>query len=179
MAAPSSKFLENLSGNWTLNKSLSDDPTPALELQGVNYLIKKAATSASVHLKVTQPDKDHISMKQNATSFKIPGTSEDYTLDWTWRDDHDPVFGDLKGRSRWVSEADLDGKDVELVKKGKWDGDVLVQAEGNKSDGSWGGTHFGGFEEVGGERRHVRWIRIWTRDGEEVVMRMVYDFDGE
>lgn len=83
-----------------------------------------------------------------------------------------------------MSEARvLDGEDGELARRGKWledEGDGwIVQAEGDRRDGSWGGSHFWGFEEVEGERRHVRWIRIWKRGGEKVVLRMVYDWEGE
>lgn len=179
MAAPDSKTLQNMSGNWTLNEGLSDNYTDALELQGVNFLIRKAASSASVHLKVSQPDETHISMKQTATSINIPGTSEEYILDWQWRETKDPVFGDLKGRSRWISVEDAQpeggsGDWIEGDSKG-----MLIQAQGDKPDGSWGGTHFWGFENVDGVRRHTRRIKIWRDDGKEIHMRMVYDFDSE
>lgn len=179
MAAPESKTLQNLNGNWTLNEEFSGDYSEALKFQGVNVMIRTAAASASVHLKVSQPDDKHISMKQTATAVKIPGTAEEYTLDWEWRESKDPVFGDLVGRSRWISVTDAQKEGG----SGDWiDGDsdsMLIQAEAKKPDDAWGGIHFWGFENVGGARRHTRRIKIWRNDGEEIHMRMVYDFDGE
>jgi hypothetical protein len=92
MAAPPNKTLQPLSGNWHLNKSCSGDFNLVLALQDVNIIICKATTAASVHLKFTQTDGQHIRMAQFVTGGKIPGTTEDYTLDWTWRTKDDMLF---------------------------------------------------------------------------------------
>lgn len=179
MAAPDSKTLQSLSGNWKLNKDLSDDFAPVLALQGVNVLVRKAVGVASVQLKITQESPDVLHMENTATAASIPGTSEDYTLDFEWRTSHDPFFGDVQGRSRWITQQEA----KENGANGDWSEDdsagKLIQAVGKKPDDAWTATHLLGFENVGGERRHTRRVKVVSRDGEEVVVRMVYDYTGE
>ena len=178
MVAPSDKTLQNLSGKWTLNKELSDDFTPVLEMQGVNFMIRKATGAASVHLKISQPSETELKMEQTATSLAIPGTTENYILDWEWRDDHDAFFGDIQGRSRWINQSEAWDNGAE----GDWPKDdsdgKLIQATGKKPDEAWTATHFWGFEEVGGKRRHTRRVKVVDKNGKELKVRMVYDFDG-
>lgn len=172
-----------MSGKWKLNKSCSDDFASVLALQGVNFLVRKAATAASIHVSITQPDQEHIQMAQSVTSGKIPGTTEDYTLDWQWRTNKDGFFGDVSGRSRWVSVEE--GNRTGVVQEGSvdWiegDGDgKLVHAEGKKENGEWHASHLWGFEVVEGERRHTRRVLVGNKEGEELRVRMVYDFVGE
>lgn len=183
MAAPANTTLQNLTGKWKLNKSYSDDFSQVLALQGVGLLVRKAATAASIYLKITQPDENHVKMAQSVTSGKIPGTTEEYTLDWEWRTNEDSFFGNVAGRSRWVSVEE--GKTTGVVAEGdgEWiDGDSqgkLVHAEGKKESGEWEAAHLWGFEIVDGERRHTRRVRVKNDKGEELRVRMVYDFVGE
>ena len=177
MAAPKQKTLQNLGGSWTLNKDLSDDFSPVLEMQGVNVLIRKAIGAASVHLNILQPSEEELRMEQTATAAAIPGTTEDYTLDWRWRSSHDAFFGDIEGRSRWTTqlEARKDGAEGDWIKEDS--NGMLIQATGKKPDGSWTATHLWGFEEVSGLRRHTRRVRVVEKDGKELKVRMVYDFN--
>lgn len=179
MAAPAEKTLQNLSGRWKLNKELSDDFDPVLALQGVNILIRKAVTVASVNLKIKQPSELELRMEQTATAASVPGTTEEYTLDWEWRTNHDAFFGDIQGRSRWISQDEA----RQIGAEGEWkdeDSDgKLIQAVGRKPDGTWTATHFWGFEDVGNQRRHTRRVKVASKDGDEINVRMVYDFEGE
>lgn len=179
MAAPPFKTLQSLAGKWKLNKDLSDDFTPILTLQGVNTLLRKAISSASVHLTISQPSQDQVNMKQTATAASIPGTTEEYVLDWQWRSNHDAFFGQIEGRSRWISVEDAQKE----AWQGEWiEGDSdskLINAVGKKPDGAWEATHIWGFEMVNGERRHTRRVKAVSRAGEEIRVKMVYDFEGE
>ncbi|KIW57570.1 hypothetical protein PV05_06111 [Exophiala xenobiotica] len=71
--------------------------------QGVNVMIRKATSVASMHLKIKQPSENDLQMEQTATAASIPGTTEKYILDWKRRNSHDAFFGDIEGRSRWIS----------------------------------------------------------------------------
>ena len=179
MAAPAEITLQNLAGKWTLNKAMSDDFSQVLALQGVNVLLRKAISAASVHLSVTQPSANELKRAQTATTASIPGTTEEYTLDWEWRKNHDAFFGDIEGRSKWVSQHEARENGAE----GDWKADdsdgKLIQAEGKKPDDAWTGVHYWGFEDVGGQRRHTRRVKMTTKDGKELRVRMVYDFDGK
>ncbi|KAF2999892.1 hypothetical protein E8E13_008396 [Curvularia kusanoi] len=180
MAAPTSVTLQSLSGKYVLNKSCSDDFGKVLALQGVNTLVRKAATVASVHLKISQPSTNEIKMAQSVTAGKIPGTTEEYTLDWEWRSNEDSFFGIVEGRSRWVTVAE--GRESSIVAhgEGEWiEGDSegkLIQAEGRKPDGEWEAAHLWGFEIVEGARRHTRRVLVKNNKGEELRVRMVYDY---
>lgn len=187
MAAPPSKTLHSLSGQWKLNKSCSDDFSQVLALQGVNALVRKAATAASIHVQISQPDDQHIRMAQSITSGKIPGTTEEYTLDYEWRSNTDGFFGEVLGRSRWVAVDEARKLGVVGEGEGEWleekekDGEEdgkLIHAQGKK-EGEWEASHLWGFEVVEGERRHTRWVRVRNSKGEELRVRMVYDFVDE
>lgn len=183
MAAPPDVTLQSLSGKYTLNKSCSDDFNKVLALQGVNMLIRKVATSASIHLTISQPARNEIKMAQSVTAGKIPGTTEEYTLDWQWRSNEDSFFGTVEGRSRWVSVEEGQESGIVGQGEGEWiEGDSdgkLIQAEGRKPDGEWEAAHLWGFEIVEGERRHTRRVLVKNNKGEELRVRMVYDFIGE
>ncbi|KAL1595201.1 hypothetical protein SLS60_009889 [Paraconiothyrium brasiliense] len=179
MAAPPGKTLQSLSGKWTLNKACSDDFTKILELQGVNILIRKAASAASVQQNITQTDPQHIEAAQSVTAGRIPGTTEKYILDWAWRSNDDPLFGEVQGRSRWlgVEEAQcLEIGDVEWL-----EGDSerkIIHAQGKAANGKWEADHLWGFESVDGERKHTRRARVKNDQGQELKAKMVYDFEG-
>ena len=118
-------------------------------------------------------------MKQTATAAAIPGTTEEYQLDWKRHSNHDAFFGDIEGRSRWIAqnEAKKNGAEGDWM-KGDSEG-KLINAVGKKPDDAWTATHYWGFEEVGGARRHTRRSKVVSQGGEELQVRMVYDYEGE
>jgi hypothetical protein len=133
-------------------------------------------------LTVTQPDEQRIKMAQSVTSGKIPGTSEEYTLDYEWRTDQDSFFGEISGRSGWVSVEE--GRKTGVVGEGdgEWIAEdsegKLIHAEGRK-ESEWESSHLWGFEVVDGERRHTRRARVSNEKDEELRVKMAYDFMGE
>lgn len=175
MAAPQDRNLHRLTGKWKLNKSLSDDISSILALQGTNTLLQKAISSASVTLNVSQPSPDQYSIHQSATAASIPGTTEQYITDNEWRKNQDAFFGEVNGRSRWIDFSEA--KSLEGV-QGDWEnGDgKLILAEGGKPDRSWSAVRIWGFEEIGNGRRYTQRVKVWSKDGEETRVKMVYDF---
>ncbi|KAL8719036.1 MAG: hypothetical protein Q9225_003893 [Loekoesia sp. 1 TL-2023] len=179
----SSKTLADLTGKWKLNKSLSTDVASILALQGTSTLIRKAIGSASVTLTISQPRENEYKIEQTATAASIPGTTEQYILDGEWRTNHDAFFGEVKGRSQWISldEARSRLEGMEGSSSG-WDedsdGGKLILAEGGSTDGKWEAFRIWGFEDIGGERRYTQSVKVWNREGEEVKGKMVYDFAG-
>lgn len=69
------KSLTELSGKWTMSKELSSDVTPVLEIQGVNFVMRKAAASAPVYLEISQKGKEEVRIAQTTTAG-IPGINE-------------------------------------------------------------------------------------------------------
>lgn len=64
MAAPPHKTLQSLAGRWKLNKNQSDEFDQILAIQGVNALLRRAISVASVQLKISQPSQQEIYMEQ-------------------------------------------------------------------------------------------------------------------
>lgn len=106
---------------------MSSDPDPALALQGISWLVRKAVGLSSVTLEVKQylgpanPTNDesaplpseaageeaqwtHIDITQIATAG-LRGGTEARCLDWRFREVSDWMFGKVRGRSRWIDAA--------------------------------------------------------------------------
>ena len=68
------------------------------------------------------------------------------------------------------------------ARRGEWEAEdsngKLREAVGKKLDGAWTTTHLWVFENVDGERRHTRRVHVVDKDGRELDVRMVDDFDG-
>lgn len=63
-------------------------------------------------------------------------TTEKRTLDWTYREHSDRIFGAVKGRSRWIRLADVD--DDVFLKTGFDDAEgEHVQAWAESEGGGW------------------------------------------
>ncbi|KAI1437638.1 hypothetical protein GGR50DRAFT_692153 [Xylaria sp. CBS 124048] len=79
MAAPASKTIADLSGKWTLNKSLSDSTDPALTLQGVSWLIRKGIGAATIAITV----KEYVEESPSPSSESSPPTDSTTTTTTT------------------------------------------------------------------------------------------------
>ena len=162
------------------NKSLSDSADPALALQGVGWLTRKAIGLATVtlHVKeyVDESGKTHVDIQQMATGG-VKGTAENRTLDDTFREHSDWLFGSVKGRTGWVaSKAEITD---EFLRKGWEEAQTeFVVGYVESLDRGWTATQVWGFQEVNGERRYARNIVVAKGD-EKVEMRLVYDFYSE
>ncbi|KAL8862837.1 MAG: hypothetical protein Q9178_000779 [Gyalolechia marmorata] len=89
-------------------------------MQGVGWFLRRAIALSTITLTISEYVKDgltHIDISQVASPGGITST-EDRILDWVYRDHSDRVFGEVKGKSRWVKLDDVD--DDDFLKKG-WD----------------------------------------------------------
>ncbi|KAI3323456.1 hypothetical protein HD806DRAFT_87908 [Xylariaceae sp. AK1471] len=198
MAAPASKTVGNLNGKWVLNKTLSDPTDPALSLQGVGWLIRKAIGAATVTVAVKQYVDDsgttHIDAEQTASGLK--GTSELRTLDWQPREHSDWLFGRVEGRSKFITAEELTAFLQEALSQ-KWAVDDFlaqdwIEDENEKkgpkgepyvlnhvkADRGWFATQVWGFQMIGDERRYVRNVVVAKEDKFE-NFKMIYDFVSE
>ncbi|KAH7257320.1 hypothetical protein BKA59DRAFT_103657 [Fusarium tricinctum] len=186
MAAPAEKTITDLSGKWVLNKTLSDSSEPILSLQGIGYITRKGIGMATITIDVNQysaPPKapntstdvvTHIDITQSASG--LTSTQENRCLDFNDREHSDWLFGNVKGRSRFVT---LDEVEDDFLKQG-W----LVEGEGKfvqsiaeSLDNGWVATQIWGFEEVKGERRYVRHVLV-TKGDKRVTAKLIYDYQG-
>jgi len=212
MAAPPSKTLKDFNGQWSLvspqttpsvgapnpahqaaqNKSLSDSVEPVLALQGVGFLTRKAVAMASITLDVKcyegaasppSESKDpvtHIEIVQTAS--KLSSTTEHRCLDFVFREHSDWLFGNVKGRSRWIHAAEVDDAflakgweegDAEAVGP---DGETHLLSHAVSLDRDWTVKQIWGFQVVDGARRYARNIVATTETGDRAEIRLLYDY---
>ncbi|KAI9850731.1 MAG: hypothetical protein M1830_006964 [Pleopsidium flavum] len=183
MAAPPEVTLKDLSGKWVMNKTLSDDTDPILQMQGVNWFLRRAISLATITLTITQytspdpPHSTHIDIAQTATGG-ISGTTERRTLDWEVRGHKDGIFGEVRGKSRWVGLGELEKGGMEEFLRTGWTdegGGAVVQSWVESVGGGWTAEQVWGFEEIEGERYHARHVIVRKGDDSKQA-RLVYDF---
>ncbi|KAH8653154.1 hypothetical protein BGZ60DRAFT_387045 [Tricladium varicosporioides] len=187
MAAPPEITIGDLTGEWVMNKTLSDDTDPVLALQGIGWWTRKAISLATVTLHVKQYTDDagvsHIDIEQTATGG-IKGTTELRTLDWEFREHDDHLFGSLKGKSRWIKVEDLDDaffKDGWLEgeeENGGPNGERHVQSFVENSEKGWTAGQSWGFAIIDGKRYYTRRVVV-TKGSEVLKVRLVYNWQGK
>ncbi|KAI0660483.1 hypothetical protein C8Q70DRAFT_1044452 [Cubamyces menziesii] len=184
MAAPAEMTTRDISGKFTMNKTLSDDSDEILRLQGVSWFTRKAIAMASVYLSVKhykdENGIEHIDIDQTVTGG-IKGTSEYRVLDWTERPHEDHVFGAVLSKSRRVPLAEVER---EWLKK-DWEdesfenGEIIytcAKSDTAKSGRTWSSEQTWGFEQVNGEKRYTRHVFFEGPKGEVIEIRLVYDY---
>ncbi|KAK5987564.1 hypothetical protein PT974_11696 [Cladobotryum mycophilum] len=179
MAAPAERTIKDLSGHWTLNKTISDDSDPVLTLQGVGFLMRKAIGIATIQLEIKQYEDDsavtHIDIKQTALKLN---SEEARTVDDTVRPVKDNIFGDVESKSLWVSLEDA-AVDDEYLKEGwlaEGDGKFVMTVATHPKNG-WTAKQIWGFKEVDGVRRYSRSVVV-TKGSESKKIHMHYDYNG-
>ncbi|KAK3938594.1 hypothetical protein QBC46DRAFT_410038 [Diplogelasinospora grovesii] len=114
MATPSDVLMQDLTGSWTLSKTLSDPFDRVFAIQGIPWIIRKVVSIATLSLKATQ-QVDESGTKTlvftQAASVAIGGLSEENevrVLDWREEFHSSTLFGTSSHRSRltngWVME---------------------------------------------------------------------------
>ncbi|KAI1333130.1 hypothetical protein F5Y16DRAFT_354883 [Xylariaceae sp. FL0255] len=203
MAAPPNKTIGNLGGKWVQNRDLSDSVEPALAIQGINWLVRKAVTVCTVTLLVKQyvddEGKTHIDIDQVATGG-VKGTSEKRIIDFQFREHSDWLFGPAKGQSKFVTPDELRAlvaEGSEARTKGWVNDDFLAQGfiesaeEATAPEGKtflynhvesvgngWTATQAWGFELIGGERHYTRHVCVAKGD-QFASFKFVFDWNSE
>ncbi|KAE8385579.1 hypothetical protein ETB97_008324 [Aspergillus alliaceus] len=178
MAAPTEVTLRNLSGTWTLSSSLSDDPSPALELQDVSWLVRNVIANAPVTISITQTVDPTTGVTKIASTQSTLGrtVSDVRYLEWEVEDQQNhPLFGSLSMRSRWAKASDL-GEGFLI---GNADGEAeLIEVLAHGTMAGWTSHQVWAFEEIDGHRYHTRRALV-TKGDQQVQVRMVYDWQTE
>lgn len=153
-----------------MNKDLTSDVSPVLEIQGFNNLIRKAVSMAPVNLSISQRGDEEIHIDQSTTA-SIPAIKEEwYPKEYEWREQKDTFLGKVKSRSRWVRAAELQGV-AGFLTEGLEGGQEVIEAEVESLENGWRASQVWLFE---GER-FVR--RVVTSKGEQTAeTRLVYDY---
>ncbi|KAK8055350.1 hypothetical protein PG993_000577 [Apiospora rasikravindrae] len=198
MAAPTEVTIHNLSGQWVMNKSLSDDMNPLMELQGVPWLVRKAAAMMNVTARLTQTTDaatgtGSITIETVATGgFK--GETKTYKLDGSEMRS-ESKFGVTHVRARWLnlSERDQprsmggDGVALDPYLTEDWIEEPCEKLEGKpgyvqvyivQEGGEGTAEQVFGFCMIDGKRYHVQ-KTVATKDNKTVKVRAVYEWKGQ
>lgn len=185
MAAPAHKSTKDLNGKWVMNKSQSDSAEPCLVLQGIGFIIRKSINMATISLDINQyeaPPKapntatdivTHIDILQSASS--LTSTQENRCLDDFFRDHYDWLFGNVKGRTTWVSVEDIEDAFLKKNWLVEGEGKTLIKSHVESKDSNWTATQVWGFQEVEGQRKYARHVVV-VKGNERAEVRFVYDF---
>ncbi|KIY45755.1 hypothetical protein FISHEDRAFT_60894 [Fistulina hepatica ATCC 64428] len=178
MAVPADLTTKDLSGKFTLNRSLSGDSANMLELQGVSWIKRKVINAASITIKV-----QHTRSEDGLETLVVEqGNADERDLNWTEKATNHPAFGHIVGKARRIKLEELD---VPFLKEG-WTSDTLengvinwyVQSDPTKGDTVWITNQTWGIEEIDGVRRYVRHVKFTGPKGEDIESKMVYDYAG-
>jgi len=185
MAVPADFSILDITGKFTMNKSLSGDTDTILYLQGVSWIKRKAIQYGTITLFIKHYKDDdnveHVDIDQTITGG-FPGTREERILTWTERSHEDHLFGPVVGKSRRVQVSELD--EVFLTKD--WTPDTVehgviqshVISDTPKSGTTWIANQTWGMEMVNDERRYCRHVKFIGPKGEDIESRLVYDYLG-
>ncbi|KAL2207223.1 hypothetical protein CC79DRAFT_1333024 [Sarocladium strictum] len=187
MAAPADKTIKNFSGQYSLNKSLSESIDPVLSVQGISWLLRTAIGAASITLDVNQYEAPpnppntstdiftHVDIEQTAAGLK--STHERRTLDSEYREHSDWLFGTVKGYSAFVALEEIEDEHLKKgwLKEGVEGEKNLIKSYVESQDNGWIATQIWGFQEVGGARRYCRNILV-TKGDKRAAVRLVYDY---
>ena len=162
-----------------------------LALQGINWLIRKVVSLATVTMRVTEfidDDKTtHIRIEQTATGG-IKGETEIRKLDWSVVPHVSGVFGEMSNRSRWTSIGSSaesgDGGSLHpwltegwLEEDANGDGKEHIQNWVVNERMGWTAEQIWGFAILDGKRYQVRKFLV-KKGEEEAKARMVYEWKG-
>ncbi|KAJ5129501.1 uncharacterized protein N7515_005540 [Penicillium bovifimosum] len=208
MASPQDTTIENLTGNWILQKVL--------------WLLRKALALGTIYISISQyktpdlsPDQTltHINFTQTTTGG-LAGTAENRVLDWKTASHEDYIFGHVQAQAEYVyGTTDADGKirpDVEVKidnaneeirgwlrgekeVDGSFSEGFLVERQSEdveRGDGLWVHTfecnegvgwmaeQVWGFEVLAGMRYFSRRVVVMDGGGRYICGRIVFDFLG-
>ncbi|KAL7276179.1 hypothetical protein RUND412_000830 [Rhizina undulata] len=180
MAAPKEITTLDLTGQWTMNKTLSEDITEVLTLQNIGWFMRKAIQLATITLHVKHYKDDagveHIDIDQTLTGG-VKGTTELRELDWTDRDHEDHIFGKTIGKSRRINVEEVEDEYLrtgwlpDTVETGVIDSYVVSEVN------NWTAHQIWGFEEIDGVRYYVRHLKFETPK-KRIDRRLVYTYIG-
>ncbi|KAJ5953144.1 hypothetical protein N7454_000040 [Penicillium verhagenii] len=158
MATPSAITIGNgsFTGKWVIDKKVSPPPDPALKIQGVGWVLRKAASLAVVtlHCSITapsashagadsqpSPQSSHLSVLQVPTAGLGP-ISESRILDWEERTPlRDFLFGTRLSRNHLIAgKRGVDGRILpDLVPETAIHNELIVEGDDDEAEdaGLW------------------------------------------
>ncbi|KAL9051699.1 MAG: hypothetical protein Q9162_005849 [Coniocarpon cinnabarinum] len=183
MAASDSVTIQNLTGDFIMDKKLSDNPEPMLAFidmskQGIGWMTRKAIGLATITLHIKQFTNEagvvQIDIEQTATGG-VKGTTEIRHLDWKESDHDDHVFGKVRGKSRFIKVADVDDPFLKSNWREETDKGDAIESYVVSVDNGWIARQIWGFQDKDGKRMYARNIVV-TKGSDRKEIRLYYDY---
>ena len=168
-------------------------------MQSIGWLVRKAASAATITIDVKEyegpaspadGDEDvtgkivtHIDIDQVASGLK--SSPEPRSIDGVLRKTNNWIWGNVQGRTSWVTKEELYSKIKaefgDWVTEGWDESDTeFVYAWNESTEKSWISIQIWGFTTLNGERRFARKIFTKSTKGDKSEKLMtVYDYEGE
>ncbi|KAJ5307064.1 hypothetical protein N7508_006079 [Penicillium antarcticum] len=189
MASPIEITIQNLTGRYAINSALSDSIEPLLELQGVNFFVRKAISKASAKMSVRQIPAfcgaTQLVMEQSTAGLKA---EEKLVFDWCTTKVTKGPLGEVEQSSRIGSTSEIEFTTITKQEHAAFlKGEVSAWLEdstgkhihmvGKSVSDQWTVEEVWGFELIDEKRYHTkRWVAI---NGEkETQGRFVFDYIG-
>lgn len=105
VATPAEVTIENMNGSWDMNKTIGDDTSAMLKMQGLPWLVRQAASysAVSINLKTYKGEDGLVHIDQEQLSTGGMKQEEPRILDGEWRDKEVQFWGPVKGWNKSVS----------------------------------------------------------------------------
>ncbi|KIM32643.1 hypothetical protein M408DRAFT_326417 [Serendipita vermifera MAFF 305830] len=192
MAVPDNMTTSNLTGQFTLNKTLSDPTDRILMLQGVPWYIRQVVSFATLTINmshyISEEDTfEHIDTKQTLTGG-IKGTEENRIFSGITREHKDYIFGTVIENSKrfpWKNPPPEVAGNKFLLEG--WTQDTMEAENGvlfttgssktEETNKTWTVDQVWGFEIFDGVKHYSRHVHFHTPE-ETIDAKMVYDYYG-
>lgn len=153
---------------------MSGDYDSVLALQGVNLLIRMVIARTTLTVAMKQWEEDGVTHLefQNAIASSLPGSTENFTLNWEPTEFYDHYFGNVRDRARWVKVDDLE---EDFLRNGWEEGTAeVIHLFTDHLDVDVTTSQVCGFEFIDGLRRHTRRMVVKRADV-TTNLRVVFD----
>lgn len=164
------------------NQSLSGSYDTVLKAQGVNWLTRKVMATSAITMSIEQSKDNegvtHLSIHSKPNSG-LPGSTETRVLNNEPRELKHPIFGMIRGRTKWVSKADLPSDWLRENLEGQSsEGFILMTTEHLDTNATT--YQANGFEVINGDNRYVRHVQVngASEADEQARVKLVYDYLG-
>ena len=149
-----------------------------LKAQGVTWLWRKILLKSGVESWISHTKDngiDHLKI-HGKSSNGLPDSTEDRIVNGSWKELTFPIFGKIRGSTRWAQKSDLPS--AWLVEDMIFEGDDgVIIMETIQLDINTVTTQANGFRMVKGERRYVRHVEVVNKN-QRIRVRLVYDYLG-
>lgn len=102
MAVPTTVTVKDLTGKYSMNKTISDSSATTLKIQSVGFIVRQTVqySPITIELKQYTDDAGTIHLDQVQTVVGGITSDEERTIDGVLREKDNPIWGKVKGTTK-------------------------------------------------------------------------------